>query len=118
MNEELKEKANEMLLKLLTGMEQAGDFAMAELPEVIEQLILYKAVYHTSIFLFCLVALPIVVYKTYKLQIEYDEVPVFPFGISFAMILIIGICVNFDDMIMVCFAPKLYLLEYARGLVG
>lgn len=118
MNEELKEKANDMLLKLLTGMEQAGDFAMAELPEVIEQLIMYKAVYHTWIFLSCLVALTIVVYKTYKLQIECDEVPVFIFGIFLAIPLMMGICFNFNDMIMVWFAPKLYLLEYARGLVG
>lgn len=44
MNKELEDKLNEFLGKIIDGLEQGGEFVLAEIPEVVEQALLWISI--------------------------------------------------------------------------
>ena len=126
MNEQLQAALTTLLDKSLNAV----DFMVAELPEVIQQLLLWK-MWESAIG--CAIGMVIVVCsifyfkKLFKMASAYDKETstlgkyresVRPFCAFFLIPLIFGILVVFHNVIwlQILIAPKVYLIEYAANL--
>lgn len=117
MNDKMQEALTALIEKALNGIDAAGDFMAGEIPEVINQLLMWHGV--TS-FLTMVMSILIFV-ATYissvrlwpRLRADNTE----PF-IVFMFIPGMIACINFStDWLKIIIAPKLYLLEYAAAIV-
>jgi uncharacterized membrane protein HdeD (DUF308 family) len=121
-----KQALIEVINRTLKGVDTTVNFLSQQIPDVIHQLLLYKAV---SSFLMCLVAIALciihvsvtrVVYKIETKQKSSDAFVsigivgmlcgVFVWGIALRLL-----CLNMD-WLQIWLAPKVYLLEYAANL--
>ena len=119
MNEELKTKENEMLLKMLEG----SDFPVGEVPLLLQEIVTYGivsgalwiAVSMAFIFVSCICwKIALVSYKEKNEGLVVAAVfGAFIVGSTGIAIFLINIVTNFKAY----FAPRLYLLDYARGLM-
>ena len=123
MNEELQKALGELLSKANNGIDAASGFLVAELPEVIQQLLMWSAV-SLSVRVFIFAILSVVAFKagSYSLakKIEagrYSEwiVGVIFSSIAFCIFITISI-VCFFGALKIYIAPKVWLLEYAANL--
>lgn len=125
MNEELKTKANELLLRLLEGVEEGSEFLAGEIPELLEQLLAWKfaisLIPSVGLILCCLLAVAGVLTIAASNESEKEH-PVrmagaaacFVIGLFFG----IGCLANLNgDWVQIWIAPKVYLLEYAAEVV-
>lgn len=130
MNEELKNKANEVLLQLLNKATEVGEAAVAEIPLVVQELLTWKFATSLALFLFWLfvaIAAWYGVYRFFKWGLSKDD-----HGRSniynkhmeeFAILLpLIAACLTpwflvCHTWIKIWLAPRVYLLEYAASLV-
>lgn len=125
MNEELQKALTEILNGVLT----AKDFMIAELPEVIQQLLIWKFYEHL---IFCLVGIAIAIgvfigfYIAYKSdknnQIDARKKTdgseyVFLGLWSFASLMLLMLLSNIT-WLQIWLAPKVYLIEYAASLTN
>lgn len=132
--EELKEQANQMLLSMLKGVEKAAEFATAEIPLVVQELLRWHFVKSLMIFLVLLTIICVLLTGTYKLHkwlqtpfneyrnnmSQHDMEFVYPLVILFGGGAFVGLVVALFktlDWLQILIAPRLYLLEYAAGLV-
>lgn len=130
MNEQLQQALAAILNKTMAGVEAGASFLQAELPEVIQQLLMWKLA-EASIkslaaiaVIVCFVAFMRVYYRaeTGSALKDYDYCPTFA---GFAAITI-GACATLVSVIglshypmiaaQILVAPKLYLIEYAASL--
>ena len=124
MNEELQKALTEILHGVLT----AKGFMLAELPEVIQQLLLWKFWYHSArmagfIVIIGLIIVLIVKVEKYVLNAEdIDRMDKRFFGWFLVpmlsiipIVLISGIFFNLT-WLQIWLAPKVYLIEYAASL--
>jgi len=118
------DKLDDILLKLLTGITEGGQFLVAELPEVIQQLLHWyfaKSVIYSLIGFF----LAYVVYRIvkfaihfYKTDESYDAEPkVFVIVLLGSVVGFIGVFFVSLDWLQILIAPKVWLIEYASELV-
>lgn len=143
----VNDKAEQILTQLLeravSGMEEAVEFSQAQIPEVIEQLLMWKfweSLIFTLIplvFLMFFVSLFVVAARrAFKAKGLDNETPQYKFwwnadglsGIGFVVLFLLTICSLFSFIALVretdlvwlqiAIAPKLYLLEYASSLVN
>lgn len=135
----MKDQTEQVLASLLEravqGIDEAVAFSQAQVPDVVEQLLLWKAVesgiwfscgflFILAIFLFWRWVLPKVI-EEYKLpslkrreSIEFF-VPMAGTLVSMTMgSIAITMMARNLDWLKILIAPKLYLLEYAAKLVG
>ena len=123
---------NELLVSLLQTVAEAKDFTVAQAPEVIQQLLLYKTIFHGFTTLLAGLVLAVVVVlvlwarrkneegATRYHAVLWDNDLEFPFVLG---LLVTGVCstvaffVNGVTLLKVTLAPKLYLIEYAAGLL-
>lgn len=139
MNEQLQQALAELLNKTLNGIDAGAALLQAELPEVIQQLLLWYAVKGVvqglfGLFIMCLFFF--IVYKactskpedgttnvfwnkcSYKedLEFEFGWIMVFSSGTPF--VLMLGLCNMADIMssLQILIAPKVWLIEYATTL--
>lgn len=150
--EQVKENAidimNEALAGLITkavsGAEAAGDFLLAEVPEVIHQLLLWKTVSLSLTTLTFLMLVLLCIYLIGKVAGSYSEAvrsenkssiwvdyidyrkryePSVCTGLSFILITVcivflsIGFFSNGGGLLKIWLAPKVWLLEYGAALV-
>ena len=125
MKEELEQKANQVLLDILNQYDPLKEFVIEQTPMVVQELLVYN--FWVSL-LSCLV-LPMIALVLWTLSkasgfYRYED----SFGdrvgrwttiiISVALLVIFTPLVvgNNLDWLQIWLAPKLYLLEYARGL--
>lgn len=124
MNEELQKALGALLNKANDGIDTAGNFLMTELPDVIQQILIWYTV-ENFIWFFMNVAITFMAYKGMmkcnKLRIDnrHDmwEIPMILLGVVCAMTPFISICF-FVESLKIWIAPKLWLLEYAAKLAG
>lgn len=118
MNEELKQRANELLLKLLNGVEEGSGFLIGELPEVLEQLLMFKAV-EALIISGCLAIVAVVILESARrLRNFCEDATPGSYLLSFAAIFPLALAVREAlPAIKIWIAPKVYLLEYAAEVV-
>ncbi|AUR90690.1 TMhelix containing protein [Vibrio phage 1.149.O._10N.286.55.A12] len=125
MNEQLQGAVAQILERAISGIDSSVDFMQAELPEAIEQLLLWYGVRSA---LMCLISVAIMVVipivwrcwvKKCKADDGYhDEFDMYmiPAIISIAPSAFALINVNLE-WLQIWIAPKIWLMEYAANLV-
>ena len=125
MNEELKQKANDLLIKLINGLDEGASMVMPELPELLEQLLLWRMFEHSIDALTLLIiagGCVWFVFEMFKIKSEgVDEdtlkgIGIILFGIASAALSAFG----FSQLLQVAkilIAPKLYLIQYAAEVL-
>jgi len=130
MNDELQKALAAIINKTIGAMDAGAGFLQAELPEVIRQLLLWKAVQSGIQFLISaalFVAFVIIAIKfaksalAYEPRNDYDENALRPimsgFSVLAACLMIFIITCNLD-WVQIMIAPKVYLVEYAAHLAN
>ena len=126
MKEELEQKANQVLLDILNQYDPLKEFVIEQTPMVVQELLVYN--FWVSL-LACLV-LPMMALAWwtlskasgfYRVQESFGNIRVgqwITLTISVVLLVIFTplVVVNNLDWLQIWLAPKLYLLEYARGL--
>lgn len=124
MNNELQSK----ILEWMNGLEKAGtkaiEFGSGQLPELLQQVVTYGVIKHSTMTLLGAALLVFGVYCVRRGRDEYrsdqyssGEILYFilaTLSFLFGIILMID---NMDKALMAAFAPKLYIVEYLRALV-
>ncbi len=115
----MKDQTEQVLATLLEravqGIEEAVAFSQAQIPDVVEQLLVWEMV-HSAI-LMC-IGIVILVFSSaaFFRSSEYDG------GMKIASISLMALgffmAISSLDWLQILIAPKLYLLEYAAKLVG
>ena len=119
MNEQLQNALAEILGKTLNGIDAASSFVVAELPDVIQQLLMWYAIKGFLLFAVGITLIPMY-YKFcrwayVKSENNPDSIPVFlvfsciPFGATLFLFNL--------DWLQIIIAPKIWLIEYASELV-
>lgn len=120
--------ANDILINLInraaSGIDQAVDFSKAQLPDVIHQLLIWKAVsYSLSIgtYILLITACAFLISKGVSLlRINSDSGPGFALMLVpsvFSVFLFIFLCSHVGNAVQLWLAPKVWLIEYAAQLM-
>ncbi len=115
----------EKLLKLLTdSIAQGKDFVLEQAPDVVQQLLLYKRIEYTFYAVLLILIMGVVTYicvKGFNVCISKSDTDVLAFLLAvcgFIYLITTPIfCALVTRLIMVYFAPKVFLLEYLASLV-
>lgn len=124
----MNEQANKILVDLLqkasNGIDTAVSFSQAQLPDIIQQLMVWRAAaYGLRIFTMLLffIACVFLFKKSLKWHESYDKEHLGFFGIVFTVLiglfLVFGILENIGNALQLWLAPKVWLIEYASELV-
>lgn len=122
MNEQLQTALAEMLGKANAGIDAGATFLQAQLPDVIQQLLVWKAVVSGLLCLLSVVALigiTVAIIKVLRNQEYWDgcDMPPAVLVAGFMSILyFIPAAVWNIDWLQIWLAPKIYLIEYAASL--
>ena len=126
MNEQTQQALAELLQKAVNGVDSITAFSQAQLPEVINQLLMWNFVSSLLTQVGCiayLIGFSLVakrVFQYCKDNRDGDSVIFVVLGLIFAwMVALVAIATFFDNFvwIKIWLAPKLYLLEYASQLL-
>lgn len=128
MNEELQKALLAILNKTVSAAEAGMSFLQKELPEVIQQLLMWKAIESAVFFLtfaaltfFC-VTMAIKLFKaarSYAPKNSYDDADGYYFGVfglSLVSALFLLLALANLSWLKIILAPKLYLIEFAASL--
>lgn len=120
---DVKDKATEVLLGLIQkasdGLDSAVAFSQAQLPDVINQLLVWNAVSSALTQMICIVVIFIIIWLARLAYKSGDDDHLFfvaLFGGSAGVAAFLAFICNFD-WLKIWLAPKLYLLEYAASLL-
>lgn len=127
MDEELSKVLTELANRALDGVDGMTAFSAEHLPDVLVQLLWWHGVKSGLVFFVGVFAVLVLVCLTLKAAryikgkdlMDYPEV-VLPVGLGWMFALLsdfFGTARNLD-WLQILIAPKLYILEYAAGLVG
>lgn len=114
MNDELQKALAAMLSKTTSAVEAGVGFLQAELPDVIQQLLMWNMV-KSAVFFSLWLGLSVLLVWFARRAWRNGEVEVVAFaggGATFAVIFLLG---NLD-WLQILVAPKVYLIEYAASL--
>ena len=121
--ETLEQTANEALKQIIEKATEAGNWELGEIPEVVEQLLLWHMVESLIFFTASILLLLIgVIGGTFFLRkgIRNGCEVFITIGLFFAVFLIpVGLITTSCNLewIQILIAPKLYLIEYAANLL-
>jgi len=122
MNDELQSKLVEVLTGISEGVSQAKDFAVEQLPDVAQQYILFGMVWETTLLALYATFIALIAFGLWKLwsnDAAGDEAVagLVVFG-GFSLVgLLFAFVIQLKPVLLVWFAPKLYLLQGIAGLV-
>ncbi len=131
MNEQLQNALADLLTKTNEGIAAGADFLVAELPDVIQQLLTWYGTYNFLMFAFSFLALAIYCYIVIKSILKKDDessvygrIHKMADGAQFIPIGLIGIIplpiFVIESMnlqwLKIWIAPKIWLIEYAATL--
>ena len=121
MNEELQKALGELLSKANNGIDAASGFLVAELPEVIQQLLMWNMFHSVTWGVLLLGGFLFSVWATIKLTkwvlSEVGEaLPVLIFPIAGCVVLALKSIDYLFIALQIYIAPKVWLLEYAASL--
>lgn len=124
MNEQLQNALSSILNSSANAIGTAKDFLVAEIPDVVYQLLLWKAIQSAIAFAICVVVIVVWIYfitRLYKWAESIGEEAwiAFAFGsfLTGAALFSIAECWMNLNWLQIWIAPKIYLLEYAAKLV-
>ncbi len=119
MNEELQKALGELLGKANDGVDAAGNFLAAELPEVIQQLLtwhIFTSCVWGALFLIALAVCIVGVIVSFRSKDPCGELIVL-LAIGSIGSLMVAYS-HFSTALQIWIAPKVWLLEYAAKLVS
>lgn len=128
MNEQLQESLAVLIEKSVQGVEAGAAFLSAELPDVVRQLLVWKASVSALSMVAC-IALCWVIYKINAAQFRYwkkefskpysdwSDHPELIMNILQVLLLIPVMTLFSTDWLQILIAPKIYLIEYVASLV-
>ena len=122
MNDELQSKLVEVLTGISEGVSQAKDFAIEQLPDVAQQYIMFGMVWETSLLALYATFIALIAFGLWKLwRSDAADVETVAFSTIFGggtlILLLIAFVIQLKPVLLVWFAPKLYLLQGIAGLV-
>ena len=122
MNDELQSKLVEVLTGISEGVAQAKDFAVEQLPDVAQQYIMFGMVWETSLLALYATFIALLAFGLWKLwRSDAADVETVAFSTIFGggtlVLLLIAFVMQIKPVLLVWFAPKLYLLQGIAGLV-
>jgi hypothetical protein len=118
-----KDIINKFLAEMLNLLKDTKAFAVAELPQVAQQVLKYELVHNISLSVFWLMLLLVAAYIQHRIKKYVEEtddkdaymMSVFPFSLA---IFSVGFVVVFADKALeIYLAPKLFLLNYFTHLI-
>jgi hypothetical protein len=126
MQEGLKDSLEQALIEMINAAVSVKDFIVAETPEVVNQLLIWKcaesAIY--AIFSILLVGLSIymwkkIIQKEREVKREFESGMGYAIGTVATLLVLIPSVVGFFnlDWLKILIAPKLYLIEYTAELI-
>lgn len=127
MTNPVSDKAQQVLVTLLekavAGIDAAVSFSQAQIPDVINQLLVYKVWDYgltISLYLAVIVTCIWIFKKSKKSFEENNEVGLLGMIVSLILAVMLGLVAFSEakDLIMLIVAPKLYLIQYAADLMG
>ena len=119
MSKELDQILISTIQKATDATGKAIDFASDQAPDVINQLLTYKLWENISVAVFCFIILFAYV-KGFKKVKEYDEDAIPPYLAVGCLVMIVPLLLGLSSIIeaiQIAIAPKLFLIEYAAGLI-
>ncbi len=134
MNEQLQKSLSSLIDKIVKTAENAGDFLISEIPDVVHQLLLWHGVKGAILFVFyaCMFGLAAYLLKMSKTVTEREgytwfadnEVDpssgaffVFCLWVVSAALFLISVLRIDLDWLQIWIAPKVWLLEYAKDII-
>ena len=119
----MKEELQNALTEILRGVLSAKDFVLAELPEVVTQLLTWKMYESIIWFIFGIISIIIVIVvncktfkQSWKITVEVGA-PAILANIIGSVIALIAISSIMNlDWLQITVAPKVYLIEYVASL--
>ena len=130
MNEQLQQALTAILNKTMQGVDAGASFLSDQLPDVIHQLLVYKAASSAIEIVFLLLFLVgHVLFWRYYMKTENEfwkdgygpAAPTIVVGIVgglLSVIFVIAIIVDIQIIVQIWLAPKIYLIEYAAKLAS
>ena len=117
MNESLQSKLVEILTSIQAATGKASDFALSQLPDIAQSYVLYGRISLTSAIVLSLIVVIVLMVVGVKWSNKIDDG--FPFFITFtASMFPIGVILTqFYPMLLVWFAPKVWLLKELAGMI-
>ena len=121
MNDELQKALSEIINKTLKGVDAGVSFLQQELPEVIQQLLIWHAVESALLCLTLFLASLLCAWGAKKIWVfgkaegcGAEGFALIPgaIGVAFA-----AFAINTTTWLKILIAPKLYLVEYAASLI-
>ena len=124
MTPELDTKLVEAISSITTNLTQAKSFVLSELPDVLQQFIMFntfKSVGYTALGLLLMIICILALRSIFKTREEKGlrDVDTEPFVIAL-LFLVIGFlffCANFMETVQLLMAPKVWLLENIHSLI-
>jgi hypothetical protein len=128
MNEQLQNAVATILERAITGIDSSVEFMQAELPEVIEQLLMWYAVKSVVLTVIGCLVLFALLYADYlslkyckseKSHLDAFEIMTFygALGCIARIVYLIPISMMSLDWLQIWIAPKIWLMEYAASIV-
>ncbi len=121
MTTQLQEAFATFLAQVSDGLTSASLFAQEQLPDLIQQILLYKAIisFIAMVLGFLVLFTPILVYRIAKSFSATKEDALAAAGISAIPAFVFGPAIIFCnlDWLMIWLAPKLYLLTFAKEML-
>lgn len=120
MNEQSQKILSDLLQRAVSGIDAAVGFSQAQIPDVINQLLMWQTVSSILAQVICLALISISIWGAIKAWASNDVdtvVVTLIFGGILTVICLAVFSLNFD-WLKILIAPKLYLLEYAASIVS
>ena len=129
MNEQAENVLAELMQRLLNGIDATAEFSQQQIPEILEQLLLWRFSSSAISFIFglflaslttCLLikkVIPIAKKEMNKPWLERNEVCNFVLPFLCICLYVMSFCFISFTWIKIWIAPKLFLLEYGASLI-
>lgn len=120
MDDQTKELLKQYLSKLLEATEKGIQWTAEQVPLVIQEKLaydFYQALFYTTVFLLLGIGCA---YLTYKILTKWDrhlDTPAIVLTVPVAVVGIIAACAWLDDVLKIAVVPRLYILEWLRGML-
>ena len=115
MSDQLENKLVEAITDITANLAQAKSFVLSELPDVLQQYLLFNTIKSCGYTVLGLVLVVACIYSIYKvIKTQEEHVETVGIILSLASVTILGgvmFCTNFVETIQLLIAPKVWLLE-------